>query len=49
MTCKECANFTACESLATRDIDHSHRMWLIEFWGNADERCRAFEKKEEAQ
>lgn len=49
MTCKDCAKFTECESLATHDLDHSHRMWLIEFWGNAEERCREFEKKEEVQ
>lgn len=49
MTCKDCVNFAECEGLATHDLDHSHRMWLIEFWGNAEERCREFEKKEEVQ
>ena len=47
MTCKDCVNFAECEEV-TRP-DHVHKMWLIEFWGNAEERCKGFEKKEENQ
>ena len=43
MTCNECMHHADCENLAFHNFDHSHKMWLIEFWGNAEERCQDFE------
>ena len=47
MTCKDCVNFAECE--AVDRPDHAHKMWLIEFWDNAEVKCNAFEKKEDNQ
>lgn len=44
MTCKDCIHFTECESLAMSSFDHSHKMWMIDFWGNAHERCEWFKE-----
>lgn len=45
MTCKDCANFVDCESIAMADFDHSHKMWMIDFWENAEKRCAMFTEK----
>lgn len=44
-TCNECANFSACDAESKTDYTLSHRMWLIGFWENADERCAAFKQR----
>ena len=44
MTCKDCIHSSDCASIALHDFDHSHRMWLIDFWGNAEERCKNFQE-----
>jgi hypothetical protein len=43
MTCKDCVHFKDCDDLAFHNFDHNHKMWLMEFWGNAEERCKDFE------
>lgn len=43
MTCKDCVNFAECEEV--NRPDHAHKMWLIEFWNNAEAQCRAFEER----
>lgn len=43
MTCKNCIHYSYCDSLAVHDFDYHHKMWLMEFWGNAHERCTKFE------
>ena len=43
-TCKDCTHLSDCESLAFHNFDHSHRMWLINFWENAEERCDDFKE-----
>lgn len=45
MTCKDCANFADCESIAMANFDHSHKMWMIDFWENAEQRCAMFTTK----
>ena len=42
MTCKDCVHSKECESVAMADFDHAHRMWMYDFWGNAEERCKRF-------
>lgn len=42
MTCKDCIHYSYCDSLAVHDFDFHHKMWLMEFWGNAHERCENF-------
>lgn len=44
MICKDCMHQANCNSMAMHDFDHSHRMWLINFWENAEERCDNFKK-----
>ena len=45
MTCKDCEKCTECESLAMANFDHAHRMWLNDFWGDAEQRCKKFTPK----
>ena len=47
MTCKHCIHFSECESLAMSSFDHSHKMWMIDFWGNAHERCEWFKETDD--
>ena len=46
-TCKDCLHIAACNDLASHSPDQQQKMGQIEFWGNAEERCKGFEKKEE--
>ena len=45
MTCKDCVHFEDCDSLAFHSFDHNHKMWLIDFWGNAEQRCSEFQER----
>lgn len=45
MTCKDCVHSKECESVAMADFDHSHKMWMIDFWENAEKRCAMFTEK----
>jgi hypothetical protein len=45
MVCNDCVHLTECESLSTKNFDHAHKMWMIDFWGNAEQRCKNFAKK----
>lgn len=44
MTCKQCAHFAECVKRAEIDPNHAHKLWTIEFWENAEKRCKKFEK-----
>ena len=43
MTCKNCVNHDECLRKSQDNPDHAHRMWMCDFWDNAEERCNEFE------
>lgn len=45
MTCKDCANYTECANISQTNSDHAHKMWMIDFWENAEQRCVMFSEK----
>ena len=45
MTCKDCANYTECANISQTNADHAHKMWMIDFWENAEKRCVMFKEK----
>lgn len=45
MTCKDCVHLTECSSLAMSNFDHAHKMWMLDFWENAEQRCDGFKEK----
>ena len=39
MTCKQCENYDECD----HNPRMKHTMWMIDFWENAEKRCKRFE------
>ena len=44
MKCNDCIKYAKCKQDSERDNILSHRMWLIDFWENAEERCEGFKE-----
>ena len=49
MTCKDCLHVAECESIAMADFDYAHKMWMCDFWENAEERCARFKEKQKGR
>ena len=42
VTCKDCVNHDDCERESKTSPCKAHTMWIIDFWENAEKRCRKF-------
>ena len=42
MDCLNCEKHEICAEKAKTDEDLAHKMWMYEFWGNAQDLCRRF-------
>lgn len=48
-TCNDCLHVAECENVAEHNPNYARKMGMIEYWGNAEERCERFQKKENAE
>lgn len=46
MTCEDCVNKEQCEIKSKTDKSVDDRMYLVEFWRNAEIQCTRFKEKE---
>lgn len=45
MTCKDCLEYDKCKKESEKNEYMKRKMWQLDFWENAEERCAKFKEK----